>query len=112
VEILNYTGHTVNVVVSDDGPYQAYSADGKARVVEKPVGDPVTIVGHSAHPRHFDGVSGLPEARPDVLLIVPKIVALMLRGKRDDLIVPDAGKNAIRAGAVVKAVRRFICYRE
>ena len=112
LKILNHTGHAVNLVVdSETDAFVTFPAVGKARVVEMPTGEPVTFNGHSVHPRKFTEVQGLPAACADTVYIVPKIVALMLRDRKD-LIVPDAGRNAIRAGAVVKAVRRFLSYGE
>lgn len=49
-------------------------------------------------------VTCLPDAAPDTILIVSRVVLEALKGSRDDVVAPDTGDDAIRKDGQVVAV--------
>lgn len=110
-QVLNFTPHDV-VVYNRAGTnvMYAYKSSGSARV-QNTTEDAGMIFGSKIRKRVEVKICGLPEPQPNTVYIVSHIVAHLLAGKRNDLIVPD-NELAIRDSnnQEVLGVRGFITY--
>lgn len=95
VKIVNLTPHEVTVVASNGDVMMKVPASGQVArcsvnrtTVGKLNGIPVakSVMGD---------VEGLPEPSEDTIYIVSRVVAEAMKGKRDDLVIPD---DAVRDG--------------
>ena len=86
--IINLTPH--NVVVFEDGQavitYKKSNAPVRCMVDRVKVG---SVNGFPLYKTRFGKVEGLPEPEGGVYYVVSRVVAEAMKGKRNDLIVPD-----------------------
>ena len=127
--ILNYCGHDINVLrhvdrcayteepprctCPEDRVPITIKADGKCRVDEV-ITRVDTINGYDLVDTKFTGISGLPEQRVGVHIVVSMPVYVYnkaIPGSRDDLLCVDSGASSLRdENGRICGVRRFTLY--
>jgi hypothetical protein len=93
-ELINLTPHPVTLLTSSGEPVELMPSGSVARLVWAPAGsERIEVEGNSVEVLSAIGlpiVTGLPEVRPNVLLVVSALVALHYP-YRPDLVFPATG---------------------
>lgn len=97
VVFVNFTPHPINIW--PDGTRASeiiLVSEGSARVQMTP--GVIELFGDIpvAQPSRLGSVEGLPEPQEGVFIVVSTIVAVALKGQRNDLLVPATADSAIR----------------